>query len=80
MAGGDVEGLLEKAEDQRLPVERTLAVAKDVCRGLAFIHSTASSTATSSPATSGSPRTAPPRLATSAWPWRSTAPGSLSRH
>ena len=39
MGGGDVAGLLEKAEDQRLPVERTLAVAKDVCRGLAFIHS-----------------------------------------
>ena len=39
MGGGDVAGLLEKAADQRLPVERTLAVAKDVCRGLAFIHS-----------------------------------------
>ncbi len=38
MAGGDVAGLVEKAEDHRLAVERTLAVAKDVCRGLSFIH------------------------------------------
>ncbi|MEO6397517.1 MAG: protein kinase, partial [Tepidiformaceae bacterium] len=38
MGGGDVAGLLARAEDQRLPVERTLQVAKDVCRGLTFIH------------------------------------------
>jgi eukaryotic-like serine/threonine-protein kinase len=38
MGGGDVAGLLEKADDHRLPVERTLAIAKDVCGGLAFIH------------------------------------------
>ncbi len=38
MAGGDVAGLITQAEDHRLPVERTLAIAKDVCRGLSFIH------------------------------------------
>ena len=38
MAGGDVAGLIEKAEDRRLPVERTLRIARDVCRGLSFIH------------------------------------------
>ena len=38
MAGGDVAGLIANAEDHRLAVERTLAIAKDVCRGLSFIH------------------------------------------
>ena len=38
MAGGDVAGLVEQSPDHRLPVERTLAIAKDVCRGLSFIH------------------------------------------
>ncbi|MBI5948988.1 MAG: protein kinase [Chloroflexi bacterium] len=38
MAGGDVAGLISAADDRRLPVERILAVAKDVCRGLSFIH------------------------------------------
>ncbi|MEO6397265.1 MAG: protein kinase [Tepidiformaceae bacterium] len=38
MGGGDVAGLIAQAEDHRLPVERTLQVAKEVCRGLSFIH------------------------------------------
>ena len=38
MGGGDVSGLIGQAEEHRLPVERTLAIAKDVCRGLSFIH------------------------------------------
>jgi class 3 adenylate cyclase len=38
MAGGDVSGLIEQAEEHRLPIERTLAIAKDVCKGLSFIH------------------------------------------
>lgn len=37
MGGGDVEGLLEKDEGA-LPLERTLAIAMDVARGLEFAH------------------------------------------
>jgi len=39
MPGGDVEGLLEKADDHRLPLERALDIAKQVARGLEFAHS-----------------------------------------
>ena len=39
MGGGDVEGLVEKAPDNRMPLERVLAIAKEVCRGLEFAHS-----------------------------------------
>ena len=38
MGGGDVEGLIEKADDHRLPLERAIGVAKEVCRGLEFAH------------------------------------------
>ena len=50
MSGGDVSTLLQSSlpspaksgeggrGDEGLPVARTLAIAKDVCRGLAFIH------------------------------------------
>ncbi len=38
MTGGDVEGLIEKAEEHRLPLERTLEIASSVCRGLEFAH------------------------------------------
>lgn len=38
MSGGDVEGLLERAEDRRVPIERALEIAKEVCRGLEFAH------------------------------------------
>ena len=31
--GGDVEGLIEKAEDHRIPLGRAIDVAKEVCRG-----------------------------------------------
>jgi len=37
MSGGDVEGLLKQA-DGALPLARTLAIAKDVARGLVFAH------------------------------------------
>jgi hypothetical protein len=37
MGGGDIEGLIEKAGGA-LPLERSLALAKDVCRGLVFAH------------------------------------------
>jgi len=37
LGGGDVEGLLAKAEGT-LPLERTLQIAADVCKGLEFIH------------------------------------------
>ncbi|MEO5974960.1 MAG: protein kinase [Ilumatobacteraceae bacterium] len=37
LGGGDVEGLL-KGEADVLPLTRTLEIAKDVCRGLAFAH------------------------------------------
>jgi tetratricopeptide (TPR) repeat protein len=38
MPGGDVEGLIEQAPDHRLPLEQTLTLAKQVCRGLEFAH------------------------------------------
>ena len=38
IGGGDVEGLIEKALDHRLPIDRALGIAKAVCRGLAFSH------------------------------------------
>ncbi len=39
MAGGDVEGLIEKAEGHKLPIERTLEIARQVCSGLEHAHS-----------------------------------------
>ena len=54
MGGGDVEGLIEKAPDHKLPLEQAL---RDRRAGLPRAWSSptarASSTATSSPATSG---------------------------
>ena len=38
MGGGDVEGLLEKAEEHRLPIERAVELSVQVCRGLEFAH------------------------------------------
>jgi len=38
MPGGDVKGLIEKAQEHRLPIEQALGIAKAVCRGLAFAH------------------------------------------
>jgi tetratricopeptide (TPR) repeat protein len=39
MTGGDVEGLIEKAPEHRLPIEQALGITKAVCRGLEFAHS-----------------------------------------
>ncbi len=39
MKGGDVEGVIEKAPEHRLPLERTLEIGMEVCRGLEFAHS-----------------------------------------
>jgi hypothetical protein len=39
MDGGDVEVLIEKAPEQRPPLERTVVVGIEVCRGLEFAHS-----------------------------------------
>jgi tetratricopeptide (TPR) repeat protein len=39
MPGGDVEGLIEKAPEHRLPIEEVVDIAKAVCRGLEFAHS-----------------------------------------
>ena len=38
MGGGDVEGLIEKADDHRLPLEQSINIAKQTCRGLEFAH------------------------------------------
>jgi serine/threonine protein kinase/tetratricopeptide (TPR) repeat protein len=38
MPGGDVESLIEKAPEHRLPIEQTVGIAKAVCRGLEFAH------------------------------------------
>jgi hypothetical protein len=39
MGGGDVEGLIEKAPDHRIPLAEALRIADEVCRGLEFAHS-----------------------------------------
>jgi tetratricopeptide (TPR) repeat protein len=38
MGGGDVEGLIEKAEDHRLSLEQAINIAQETCRGLEFAH------------------------------------------
>ncbi len=39
LPGGDVEGLIEKAPEHRLPLDKAIEIAKCVCRGLEFAHS-----------------------------------------
>ena len=39
MAGGDVEALIEKAAEHRVPLEQCLDVIRQVCQGLEFAHS-----------------------------------------
>ncbi|MBN2075553.1 MAG: protein kinase [Dehalococcoidales bacterium] len=39
MSGGDVEGLIEKATDHKLPLDQVIGIAKAVCNGLDFAHS-----------------------------------------
>ncbi|HEY33077.1 MAG TPA: protein kinase [Dehalococcoidia bacterium] len=39
MSGGDVEGLIEKAPEHRLPLEQVIGITKSVCQGLEFAHS-----------------------------------------
>ena len=38
LGGGDVEGLLEDAEDGRLSLEQAISIAVETCRGLEFAH------------------------------------------
>jgi len=38
MGGGDVEGVIEKAEDHRLPLELAIKIAQETCRGMEFAH------------------------------------------
>src|SRR5579864_8136123 len=38
MGGGDVEGLIEKAEGHKLSLERAIEIAIETCRGLEFAH------------------------------------------
>jgi tetratricopeptide (TPR) repeat protein len=38
MPGGDVEGLIEKATEHRLPLDKAMDIAKAVCRGLEYAH------------------------------------------
>ena len=39
LSGGDVEALIKKAPDHKLPLDRTIEIAKAVCKGLEFAHS-----------------------------------------
>jgi len=39
MGGGDVEGVLEDAEENRLPLEQIIEMGKAICDGLEFAHS-----------------------------------------
>jgi tetratricopeptide (TPR) repeat protein len=38
MPGGDVESLVEKAPEGRLPIEQAVGIAKAICRGLEYAH------------------------------------------
>ncbi|MEW6184977.1 MAG: protein kinase, partial [Thermodesulfobacteriota bacterium] len=38
MPGGDVEGLIEKAPERRLPIEQAITIIKSVCKGLEYAH------------------------------------------
>jgi tetratricopeptide (TPR) repeat protein len=38
MAGGDVEGLIKKATDHKLPLDKAIEISKSVCKGLEFAH------------------------------------------
>jgi predicted Ser/Thr protein kinase len=38
ISGGDVENLIEKAPEHRLPIDRVLDIARAVCKGLVFSH------------------------------------------
>ena len=40
MAGGDVEGLLQRAADRRVPIAQALRIAGEVCRALEHAHAT----------------------------------------
>ena len=39
MGGGDVERIIEDAEDHRLPLEQAIKIAQETCRGMEFAHS-----------------------------------------
>jgi tetratricopeptide (TPR) repeat protein/archaellum biogenesis ATPase FlaH len=38
LPGGDVEKLIDKAPEHRLPIDKALAIARSVCKGLVFSH------------------------------------------
>jgi serine/threonine protein kinase/tetratricopeptide (TPR) repeat protein len=38
MSGGDVEGLIKKAPDHKLALDKALEITKSVCKGLEFAH------------------------------------------
>ena len=38
MPGGDVEGLIEKAPDHKLPLDKAIEITRSVCKGLEFAH------------------------------------------
>ena len=39
MGGGDVEGLIDKADDHRLLLDQAIKIAQETCRGMEFAHS-----------------------------------------
>jgi len=39
MSGGDVGGIIDRAADHRIPLDQTIDIAKETCRGLEFAHS-----------------------------------------
>jgi eukaryotic-like serine/threonine-protein kinase len=38
LSGGDVEGLIKKAPDHKLPIDKAIEISVSVCRGLEFAH------------------------------------------
>ena len=39
MGGGDVEGMIERAPNRRLPIAQAVSICQEVCRGLQYAHS-----------------------------------------
>ena len=39
MGGGDVEGMIERAPNRRLPIAQAISISQQVCRGLQYAHS-----------------------------------------
>jgi hypothetical protein len=75
MGGGDVEGLLEKATDHRLPMERAVAIGDAVCQGLEFAHERGIVHRDLKPGNVWLTADGTPKIGDLGWRWRRIGPG-----